>query len=224
VMNTDNMAISGETIDFGPCAFMDTFHPQKVFSSIDEQGRYAWDQQPGIALWNLTRFAESILSLLDENNEKAITIAKVELDKFYPQFEEAFETSMLAKLGISERRETDGEFIARLLTILMEEKRDFTLFFRDLSRGRSDSEAAVEVWQARMPSPDHALMQKVNPIYIPRNHQVEAALKEAEMESLIRFNQLCTLLKYPFTEQPNMSLFEAAPLPEEEVTQTFCGT
>jgi serine/tyrosine/threonine adenylyltransferase len=223
VMNTDNMAISGETIDFGPCAFMDTFHPQKVFSSIDEYGRYAWDQQPAIGLWNLTRFAESLLSLLDDNKDNSIEIAKAELEKFYPQFEDAFERGMLAKLGIPERRDTDGEFIAQILRILMDEKLDFTLFFRELTRGESLSPQAQTLWQARVAAPDLALMQKSNPIYIPRNHQVEAALREAEEGNLARFNQLCKLLKDPYTDQ-NMQLYETPPLPDEEVTQTFCGT
>ncbi len=223
VMNTDNMSISGETIDFGPCAFMDTFHPQKVFSSIDQHGRYAWDQQPSIGLWNLTRFAESILSLLHDDQTQAVEIAQAELANFYPQFEQAFEHGMLAKLGITERREDDGAFIAEMLRIMMDEKIDFTLFFRDLTLGHSLSKNAAGLWLKRESCPDRTLMQKTNPIYIPRNHQVEAALGEAEAGNLTRFNQLCTLLKNPFTEQ-NMPLFEAAPLPEEEVTQTFCGT
>jgi serine/tyrosine/threonine adenylyltransferase len=223
VMNTDNMAISGESIDFGPCAFMDTFHPQKVFSSIDEYGRYAWDQQPAIGLWNLTRFAESILSLLDKDKDKAVEIAKAELEKFYPQFETAFETGMLAKLGISEHRDDDGKFIADMIRILMDEKLDFTLFFRELTSGRTLSEKATTLWQSRTTAPDHDLMRRSNPIYIPRNHQVEAALSEAETGNLARFNQLCALVKSPYTEK-NMPPFEAAPLPDEEVMQTFCGT
>ena len=223
VMNTDNMAISGETIDFGPCAFMDTFHPKKVFSSIDEYGRYAWDQQPAIALWNLTRLAESILSLLHVDQDKAVEFAKLELENFYPQFEAAFETGMLNKLGIAERRESDGTFIAELLSVLMEEKCDFTTFFRELTRGNSLSARAAKLWQSRETFPDETLMQKSNPIYIPRNHQVEAALSEAENGNLSRFNQLCTLMRNPFTDQ-NIPLFEVPPLPDEEVTQTFCGT
>jgi serine/tyrosine/threonine adenylyltransferase len=223
VMNTDNMAISGETIDFGPCAFIDQFHPQKVFSSIDQFGRYAWDQQPTIAHWNLTRFAESLLSLLHANRDEAVKIATAELQRFVPQFEDAFETGMLAKFGISERREGDDAFIAQMLTILMEEKLDFTLFFRELTRGVSISEKANTTLRERCPSPDHELMKKSNPIYIARNHQVEAALMEAEQGNMARFDQLCTLLKNPFTEQ-HMPLFEAAPTSDEEVQQTFCGT
>jgi serine/tyrosine/threonine adenylyltransferase len=223
VMNTDNMAISGETIDFGPCAFIDQFHPQKVFSSIDQFGRYAWDQQPTIAHWNLTRFAESLLSILHDDKDEAVKIATAELQRFVPQFEKAFETGMLAKLGISERRETDAEFIASMLTILMQEKLDFTLFFRELSRGVSLSETATDRWHERCPSPDLDLMRRTNPIYIARNHQVEAALLEAEAGNTARFDTLCKLLKHPFTEQA-MPLFEVAPAPEEEVQQTFCGT
>jgi serine/tyrosine/threonine adenylyltransferase len=223
VMNTDNMATSGETIDFGPCAFMDVFHPQKVFSSIDENGRYAWDQQPGIALWNLTRLAESCLSLLSENTDQAVEVAKVELAKFNPQFEQVFEIGMLAKFGIIDHRQGDGTFIADMLRIMMEEKLDFTIFFRDLTRGISHSEKATALWQARCANPDQRLMRQSNPIYIARNHQVEAALHEAESGNLTRFDQLCALLKAPFTEK-NMPLFESAPLLDEEVTQTFCGT
>ncbi len=223
VMNTDNMAISGETIDFGPCAFMDVFHPQKVFSSIDEHGRYAWDQQPAIALWNLTRLAESILPLLSDDPDRAVEIAKAELEKFYPQFEDAFETGMLAKFGIAERREDDGAFIADMLKVMMDEQLDFTLFFRELTRGNVLSEKAGTLLKQRIASPDLLLMQQVNPIYIPRNHQVEAALREAEGGNLARFNQLCALVKHPYTEQ-NMPLYEAIPLPDEEVKQTFCGT
>jgi serine/tyrosine/threonine adenylyltransferase len=223
VMNTDNMAISGETIDFGPCAFIDQFHPQKVFSSIDQFGRYAWDQQPTIAHWNLTRFAECLLTLLHEDKDEAVKMATAELQRFVPQFEEAFETGMLTKLGISERREGDDAFIARMLTVLMDEKLDFTLFFRELTRGVSLSEKATATWRERCPSPDYELMKKSNPIYIARNHQVEAALLEAETGNKARFDQLCMLLKHPFTEQA-MPLFEAAPAPDEEVQQTFCGT
>jgi serine/tyrosine/threonine adenylyltransferase len=241
VMNTDNMAISGETIDYGPCAFMDVFHPKKVFSSIDQFGRYGWDQQPAIAVWNLTRFAESLLPLLDENQERAIAMARAELETFDPQFEAAFETGMRHKLGITEAVENDGEFIATMLQHMMDGVADFTLAFRHLARiaaGESESDfralfqtreaaqAFLLAWRDRLGrvSPDVSLMQLANPIYIARNHQVEAALTEAEGGNMTRFNTLCDLLRAPFTEQPSASGFEAGPLPEEEVTQTFCGT
>jgi serine/tyrosine/threonine adenylyltransferase len=223
VMNTDNMTLSGETIDFGPCAFMDEFHRQKVFSSIDQNGRYAWDQQPAIAHWNLTRLAESLLGILHDDKDEAVKIAMAELQKFNLQFETAFETAMLAKLGVAEHQAGDDAFIADLLGVLMTEKLDFTLFFRELTRGVSLSEKATSLWKTRSSKPDRDIMRRSNPIYIARNHQVEAALRDAETGHFARFNQLCALLKSPFTEQ-NMPLFEAAPSHEEEVTQTFCGT
>jgi serine/tyrosine/threonine adenylyltransferase len=226
VMNTDNMAISGETIDFGPCAFMDEFHPQKVFSSIDAYGRYAWDQQAGIGLWNLTRFAESLLSLLADDNGAEVEVAKAELALFNPQFELAFETGMLQKLGITARREDDAEFIAEMLRVLMDEKLDYTIFFRELSRGVSLSTQAETLWRKRLggATPDYEIMKSTNPVYIARNHQVEAALMEAETGNIVRFETLVELLKTPFVERENMAGFEAAPLPDEAVTQTFCGT
>ena len=225
VMNTDNMAISGETIDFGPCAFMDVFHPQKVFSSIDAHGRYAWDQQAGIGLWNLTRFAESLLSILADDTDAAVDIAKDELALFNPQFEMAFETGMLRKLGLSERREDDAGFIAEMLRILMDEKLDYTLFFRELTRGVSLSEQAEALWRKRLGgAPDHDMMRSSNPVYIARNHQVEVALREVETGNMVRFDTLVDLLKTPFVERANMAGYEAAPLPDEAVTQTFCGT
>jgi serine/tyrosine/threonine adenylyltransferase len=202
------------------------FHPKKVFSSIDEYGRYAWDQQPAIGLWNLTRFAESLLPLLDEDSDKAVTTARAALEKFYPQFEEAFETGFLRKLGILDRRDEDGAFIADLLKVLMDEKLDFTLFFRELTRGVDLSPAASALWRKRLngAAPDLSAMQTSNPIYIARNHQVEAALREAQDGNIERCQRLLSLLKTPYTEQENMSGFEAGPLPEEEVAQTFCGT
>ncbi len=226
VMNTDNMAISGETIDFGPCAFMDQFHPQKVFSSIDQSGRYAWDKQPAIGLWNLTRLAEALLTVLSDDVDTAVEAAKAELEKFYPQFEAAFETAMLRKFGIIDRHAEDGAFIAEVLSVLMDEKLDFTLFFRRLTRGDEVSVAAQSLWQKRLgaAAADIEVMRASNPIYIARNHQVEAALTEAEAGHLDRVHTMVRLLQTPFTEQENMAGFEAAPLPSEEVAQTFCGT
>jgi serine/tyrosine/threonine adenylyltransferase len=241
VMNTDNMAISGETIDYGPCAFMDTFHPKKVFSSIDQFGRYAWDQQPAIALWNLTRFAECLLSLLHDDKEKTIEIARAELENFYPQFESAFERGMLDKLGIADIRDSDGAFIASLLSHMMDGQADFTLTFGHLTMKAagddgqklaqlfataSAADAFLTTWSNRLDatSPDVSLMQDANPIYIARNHQVEAALAEAEQGNMTRFNTMCELLRSPFAEHPTAGGFERAPLPDEAVTQTFCGT
>ena len=241
VMNTDNMAISGETIDYGPCAFMDAFHPKKVFSSIDQFGRYAWDQQPAIALWNLTRFAECLLPLINDDKDAGVAAARDELDAFYPQFEAAFESAMLRKLGIAARADGDGEFIADMLRHMMEGEADFTLVFRRLTQiadGRPSGEfeslfskmesaqAFLQSWRERLrdTAPDAVLMRQENPIYIARNHQVEAALNEAEHGNMTRFNTLLQLLQTPFTEHPTAGGFELTPLPDEEVSQTFCGT
>jgi serine/tyrosine/threonine adenylyltransferase len=226
VMNTDNMAISGETIDFGPCAFMDRFHPKKVFSSIDERGRYAWDQQPAIGLWNLSRFAETLLPLLHESENEAVSLATAQLQHFYPRFEEQFEALMLAKLGIASRSAEDGAFIAAILRVLMDEAQDFTQFFRELTRGKCLSPHVEKLWRERLASaaPDMSLMQVSNPVYSARNHQVERALSEAEAGDMTRFNTLHSLLQTPFTEQQGAEAFEAPPLPDEEVPQTFCGT
>jgi serine/tyrosine/threonine adenylyltransferase len=241
VMNTDNMAISGETIDYGPCAFMDAFHPKKVFSSIDQFGRYAWDQQPAIALWNLTRFAECLLSLLHEDKDKAVEVARTELETFDQQFETAFEHGILNKFGIADHRDDDGEFIANMLRHMMEGQADFTLTFRHLTRHAeandkrhlmqlfqttSTADEFLGTWTNRLngTSPDVRLMRTSNPVYIARNHQVEAALTEAEQGHMTRLNTLCELLRQPFTEHPTAGGFEMAPLPDEEVSQTFCGT
>jgi serine/tyrosine/threonine adenylyltransferase len=241
VMNTDNMAISGETIDYGPCAFMDAFHPKKTFSSIDQFGRYAWDQQSTIALWNLTRFAECLLPLLDDDKDKSIAIATAVLENFNPLFEVAFESSMMKKFGITTTSQTDGEFIATQLRHMMEGQADFTLIFRHLTtiaaggpskqfeelfNNPTSTQLFLQAWHEKLGDtpPDVGHMQDVNPVYIARNHQVELALSEAEHGNMTRFNTLCALLRAPFTEQPTAGGFELAPLPGEEVSQTFCGT
>jgi serine/tyrosine/threonine adenylyltransferase len=241
VMNTDNMAISGETIDYGPCAFMDVFHPKKVFSSIDQFGRYAWDQQPEIALWNLTRFAECLLPLIDDDKDKSIAIARAELEGFNPQFEAAFESGMLSKFGITTRSDTDGEFIATMLRHMMDGEADFTLVFLHLTKiadgqsssqleslfsGTETAQAFLKSWHTRLDgaAANIASMRNANPIYIARNHQVEAALQEAEQGNMTRFDTLCALLRSPFTEHLTGVGFELPPLPDEEVSQTFCGT
>ena len=231
VMNTDNAQIAGETIDYGPCAFMDGFDPQKVFSSIDENGRYAYDKQPVIGLWNMTRFAECLLPLLDENREAAIKIAEAELGQFMPLFEMEFEKRMLAKLGIIEL--SHAQFITKTLQHMANARADFTRFFTALTRGddmRSFfiSDLAHDEWRAewnvlRTPNAT-ALMQKHNPVYIARNHRVEAALAAAENENYLPLHQLLLAVQNPFTARADLAQFENAPDSQEEVLQTFCGT
>lgn len=231
VMNTDNMQLAGETIDFGPCAFMDVFHPQKVFSSIDHGGRYAWDKQPVMALWNLTRLAETLLPLLDEDRTKAIAMAESELEKFLPQFEREFEQRFLAKLGIFERRESDADFIAATLQHVADTKADFTNFFLALDpAGSADDTQWHQAWRARLSqqpqSADEAasLMRRSNPVVISRNHRVAEALKAAEANDLAPLEKLVAALKTPFDQALLGSDLTRPPNEQEEVLQTFCGT
>ncbi len=240
VMNTDNMQVAGETIDFGPCAFMDRFHPQKVFSSIDQYGRYAWDKQPTIALWNLTRLAESLLSLLDDELDQAIEIAKDELARFMPAFEQHFENGMRAKLGWRGVEDSDGEAIATLFTHMMKGGADFTVFFRRLSQvaagadesimagvfsAPDDAAAVLAHWRARAGNtPDVAAMQKANPIRIARNHRVEEAIRAANTGDFSIAKRLIAAVQSPFTDEPAFADLEAPPTEGEEVRQTFCGT
>lgn len=241
VMNTDNMSIVGETIDYGPCAFMDAFDPQKTFSSIDHTGRYAWDRQPVVALWNLTRLAEAMLALFDADREKAITLAEAELKNFMPQFESAFETAMAAKLGFSSVREGDAEFIALTLQNMADANADFTLFFSTLTdaiKNRDDTKIIsffkddataqnwLKKWQARLTDEVDSLnlMQSANPIFIPRNHRVEQALAAANHDDLQPLMRLLGVLAVPFENHSGHEELVSPPMAQEEVHQTFCGT
>jgi serine/tyrosine/threonine adenylyltransferase len=233
VMNTDNMQVAGETIDYGPCAFMDAFHPQKTFSSIDQNGRYAWDKQPVIALWNLTRLAEALLPLFGENREHAIELAQDELKNFMPAFEQAFESGMARKLGLLSSREGDARFIAQTLQHMMDENVDFTVFFSslaDIAGGPAPANAWQQAWQARM-AQDRAdlqarlaTMRAANPVYIPRNHRVEQAIAAANTGDFEPFHRLVKVLARPFENQPENAAYANPPAAVEEVRQTFCGT
>ncbi|MEP6827882.1 MAG: protein adenylyltransferase SelO family protein [Aestuariivirga sp.] len=236
VMNTDNMQIAGETIDYGPCAFMDGFDPQKVFSSIDENGRYAFDKQPMIALWNLTRLAECLLPLLASERDAAIRIAEEFLQRFMPQFEAEFERRMLAKLGIADLAQAG--FITKTLQQMANARADFTQFFTALTRRVAGhevdlsafftSELAKTGWLAEwdnLRDTDAAtLMKAYNPVYIARNHRVEAALTAATESILLPLHELLLAVQKPFEERPELVMFENAPGAQEEVLQTFCGT
>ena len=231
VMNTDNAQIAGETIDYGPCAFMDGFDPQKVFSSIDENGRYAYDKQPMIGLWNMTRFAESLLALLDENRDAAIKIAEEELGHFMPQFEAAFEKRMLAKLGIADL--SQSHFVSKTLQQMANARADFTRFFTAVTRGDDlrgffTSLPAHDTWLIEwraLRAPDAVdLMLAHNPVYIARNHRVEAALLAAEGDDFMPLHQLLRAVQKPFEARVELAAFENAPDAQEEVVRTFCGT
>jgi uncharacterized protein YdiU (UPF0061 family) len=250
VMNTDNMAISGETIDYGPCAFMEAYDPATVFSSIDHYGRYAYANQPRIALWNLTRFAETLLPLLEletGDQKAAIASATEALEAFAPQYEAAHLAGLRRKLGLMTEREGDRALAEDLLQRMAVNKADFTLTFRRLCdaaamddnspvRGLfSDPEAfdawAVK-WRNRMNEESEvtgeeraAYLCRVNPLYIPRNHHVEAALKAAtESRDFQPFEELLEVLALPYDERPNFEKYAQPAQLEERVLQTFCGT
>jgi uncharacterized protein YdiU (UPF0061 family) len=245
VMNTDNTSIAGETIDYGPCAFMDAYDPGTVFSSIDRAGRYAFANQPRIAHWNLTRLAETLLPLLSENVDDAVADAQDALGAFSPALEKALNAGFRRKLGLTREEDGDVALTSDLLRLMAEAKADFTLTFRRLSDAAAGSDAGVRAlfpdpapfdqwsarWQARWalepssPSERQEAMRAVNPIYIPRNHQVEAAIRAATDEGEFGpFEGLLGVLARPFEERQGLERYAAPPEANERVLQTFCGT
>jgi uncharacterized protein YdiU (UPF0061 family) len=246
VMNTDNMAISGETIDYGPCAFMDNYDPATVFSSIDQRGRYAYGNQPQIARWNLARLAETLLPLFHQDQATAIKMAEAGLsDCFSAPFNQAWKRGMLAKLGLSPREEpaeaeADTQLIADFLEGLQRQTMDFTNAFRALTLGRPEAEPGfareplkswLPRWQERAgrdplsPAERDSLMRTANPAYIPRNHRVEEALKSAvEENNYAPFRKLLSVLQNPWTEKSEFARYTEPPQPGEKVQATFCGT
>jgi len=245
VMNTDNMTISGESIDFGPCAFMDGFDPATVFSSIDHGGRYAYGNQPRIAMWNLARFAETILGLVDGDDDVAIEKATEVLQTFSARYEDHWSAVMGAKLGLGDPPADGGDaLVADLLTLMQADRADWTGCFRALSTAvRGDPgparayftdpagfDAWVERWDAarardhRDPAAVADAMDRVNPVYVPRNHRVEAALTAATAGDLGPVEELVAVVSDPFTERPGLDAY-AAPAPDDFGRYvTFCGT
>jgi serine/tyrosine/threonine adenylyltransferase len=239
VMNTDNCSIAGETIDYGPCAFMDAFDPSTVFSSIDQMGRYAYANQPRIAQWNLTRLAECLVPLLADDETAAIEIAKGALGEFAQKFDAAFTRGMLAKLGI-EGEDDEEQLVGEFLALLAEAQADFTLAFRrlcDAADGDASAlramfaepagfDAWLEKWRgiraARPLTP--ASMRQVNPAFIPRNHRIEAVIQAALRDDFAPFEELLAVLSKPFDDQPQFAAYAEPPQVDERVTQTFCGT
>jgi protein adenylyltransferase len=237
VMNTDNMTISGETIDYGPCAFMEAYDPATVFSSIDSWGRYAYGQQPAVAAWNLARFAETLLPLFAEDLDDALALAQESLDGFRRHYVDASMAGMRAKLGL---RDVDDAvatpLIAELLEQLEQSRVDHTSFYRLLGRAaHGDVEparglfvdlAAFDGWLARWRAlaPDADSMDRVNPVYIPRNHMVEEALAAATNGDLDPLTQLLAAVTAPYVERPGFDRY-AEPAPEDfGAYRTFCGT
>lgn len=245
VMNTDNMTISGETIDYGPCAFMEAYHPRTVFSSIDAVGRYAYGQQASIARWNLARFAETLLSLIDDDGAAAVAAATEVLDAFPGQHAAYWLSVLRAKLGLSidgANDKADQDLADDFLILLQGERIDFTKAFRalyDLAVGKtnvspilsplSNFAAWQQRWQARQPDRSDnilAAMKRANPCYIPRNHLVEAALDAAvDQGDLKPFERLLAVVEHPFDERTEDAAYaEPAPLEVTACYQTFCGT
>ena len=233
VMNTDNMALSGETIDYGPCAFMDTYDPETVFSSIDRQGRYAYANQAPIAHWNLARLAETFVPLLDDDEQRGVEIAKEILGIFPERFESHWLCGMREKLGLFNAEPEDLGLVGELLEIMAREKWDFTNTFRNLNPAAKAPELGdwQAKWQGRLsrqPQPiDDALerMRKSNPVVIPRNHKVEEALAAAVDRGDLRpMNRLLEALANPFEESPEKQNYREPALADSELYQTFCGT
>ena len=239
VMNTDNMTISGETIDYGPCAFMEAYDPETVFSSIDSWGRYAYGNQPSIAGWNLARFAETLLPLIDDDQDRAVELAQASLTGFGGQLQSALATGMRAKLGLAAgavAEDVATPLMNDVLALLAESHVDFTSFFRNLGRAaRGDTEpargmfmnlAGFDEWLTRWQAlqPDGQTMDRVNPIYIPRNHLVEEALEAATGGDLKPLDQLLDAVSSPYDEREGLERF-AEPAPEDfGKYRTFCGT
>jgi len=247
VMNTDNMSIAGETIDYGPCAFMDFYNHDQVYSSIDRNGRYAYSNQPSIGLWNLTRLAETFLPLLADDNDEAAKVAQDILKSYIELYEQNWLKGMREKLGLSVPLEKDKELVEDLLNIMAANKTDFTLTFYHLSRISIDSSHEesfhdlfggtqqikpwLEKWRRRYSEESHSdgaresLMQAVNPVYIPRNHQIESAIRAAEdFGDFSVFNYLHDILQNPYVQQTGKESYMLPPEPEEIVEKTFCGT
>lgn len=248
VMNTDNMSISGETIDYGPCAFIDEFHPAKVFSSIDRQGRYAYQNQPAAGHWDLCRLAEALVPLLDEDQETAGAKAQEAINAYPKHYERYWLKGMAAKLGLTDPIESDRDLVNALLECMAENKADFTLSFYYLSHalaGDSSNDEMVrnlfekpeafdawaKQWRARLasePASDETRkvnMLSVNPLYIPRNHLVEAVIRAAEdNQDFGPFYELLDVLKQPYTYQNDKEKFAQVPSAQEIVRNTFCGT
>jgi uncharacterized protein YdiU (UPF0061 family) len=240
VMNTDNMTISGETIDYGPCAFMDVYDPATVFSSIDTGGRYAYGNQPYMGGWNLARFAESLLPLLHENQEKAIEIAQEAISNFSNLYESSWFTGMGAKLGLFKEEEQDKPLIEELLQLMEKHQADFTNTFRALTFDSAEntdlfkSKEFVEwkkLWKKRLTKQkeskeeSHQLMRTNNPSVIPRNHLVEEALEAAVTQGDYSvMEKLLDVISDPFSFSPDQADYCKSPNPSSTPYQTYCGT
>jgi len=239
VMNTDNMAISGETIDYGPCAFMDAYDPETVFSSIDLHGRYAYFNQPGIAKWNLTRFAESLLSLIAEDQDKAIKIAEEIINNFGKIYKKNWLEMMKKKLGLIGEKDNDENLINDLLSIMHENKADYTNTFcllmnEDFQKNKIFNDKKFidwhQKWEDRLKKNNNSfeeslkIMRSANPLVIPRNHKVEEVLEAASKNDLGPFRDFLKVLEKPYKKQTKTKNYQLPAIAGEKKYQTFCGT
>ena len=239
VMNTDNMALSGETIDYGPCAFMDTYDPNTVFSSIDHMGRYAYANQPAIAQWNLARFAETLLPLLDDDLDKATEVAEEAINGFGVVYKEKSLSMLRGKIGLFGEQSEDESLITDLLTWMHQQNADYTNTFMDLTNElppkgecyeKDDFKEWYARWQVRLTKNTEplesslSLMRSNNPVVIPRNHRVEQVLDAATNGDLQPLEDLLAVLQEPYNYRRDLKSYQLPPKPEEKVCQTFCGT
>ena len=245
VMNTDNMSVAGETIDYGPCAFMDEYDPNTVFSSIDRYGRYAYGNQPAIGGWNVSRFAETLLPLLGDDADAAVAEANEALSGYAPAFDRAYLAGLRRKLGLFSEDEGDMPLAQDFLALMHASRADFTLTFRRLAdaavgdgaalRASCGDGAAYEQWEQRWrrrleqeqidPAERREAMRRVNPAFIPRNHRVEAVIRAAVDEGdFAPFEELTAVLAQPYDDQPERAHYAEPPREQERVLQTFCGT
>lgn len=242
VMNTDNCSIAGETIDYGPCAFMDAYHPSTVFSSIDAQGRYSYANQAPIAQWNLARLAETLLPLFSDDLDEAVKEAEALLGAFKPAFEDALIARFRRKIGLNTEREEDRLLVQGLLDLMAHEGADFTLSFRALADAADGYEAPLrslfadpeplegwlQRWRERLAlEPDEtrgAAMREANPFVIPRNHRVEEVIQAAQQGDFAPFETLLKVLARPFEVQVGLEAYANPPAHDERILRTFCGT
>ena len=243
VMNTDNCSIAGETIDYGPCAFMDAFDRAKVFSSIDQHGRYAWGNQPQIAHWNLAQLAQTLLPLFESDHEKAKSQAESALSTFPEVFAQAYTRGLAQKIGVLQDDQEGLKLANDLLDLMTRDEVDFTLLFRRLTTSVQTGELSpvremfnnheqfenwAELWQEQTRNDDTAAriktMRSANPVFIPRNHRLQEAITAANTSDFAPFRRLLKVLAHPYQEQPEYAEFENPPEPDEVVCATFCGT
>ena len=244
VMNTDNFTISGETIDYGPCAFLDEYHPGKVFSSIDQNGRYAFGNQPSIASWNLASLAGCLIAFIDKDSDKANELATEVLDDFSKDTNQRILDLMCNKIGLDGSKKENNTLLRRLLKIMMDNESDYTITFRNLSEvlnnepdeflkeflKKEEIIAWLEDWKFALGKENENFeslaikLDEINPAYIPRNHQIQDAIDQAYENDFSKMLEMIEVIKQPFAEQPMYDAYALAPMENQKVRQTFCGT